>query len=194
MYVVSGSVQTGGVSVPVAGAVARTATQATVPLNGFTLTEPSEDIVVQVIRGVMPAFYFAFDADTLAVASDPTGQANLRFDRVAVMDLTRAVDQTFNGGPVDLAVELSGTGGTASGLIVRVRQAMFSGSFAGATVAGPIELQGSIVLEDVVAAAQVLAGLDRESAIGFLAGLFGYDPANLPETIAVRGDMGVVGR
>ena len=90
MYLVSGSLQTGGATVQVTGAVARTTTRATTPLNGFTLTEPSEDIVVQVIRGVMPAFYFAFDADSLAVASDPTGSADLRFDRVAVMNVTRA--------------------------------------------------------------------------------------------------------
>lgn len=191
VFAVSGSLQTGGSVVPVAGAVARTTTRATTPLNGFTLTEPSEDIVVQVIRGVMPAFYFAFDADSLAVASDPTGGGNLRFDRVAVTSITRTTAGNFSSAPIDLAVELSGSGGTSTGLIVHVLDATFSGHVDGANVASPIVLQGAIVLEDVVVAAQVLAGLDREGAVGFLAGLFGFDPANPPETIPVRGNLAI---
>jgi hypothetical protein len=185
VYAVNGSLQSGGETVQVAGAVARTATRATTALNGFTLTEPSEDVVVQVIRGVMPAFYFAFDADSLAVASDPTGGGDLRFDRVAVASIARAPEGTFSSAAVDLALELSGSGGTSTGLIVHVPDATFSGVVEGSA----IMLEGAIVLEDVVAAAQVLAGLDHEAAVGFLAGLFGFDPATPPETIAVRGNL-----
>jgi hypothetical protein len=191
VFPVSGSLQTGGAMLSIAGAVARSNTRLTTPLNGFTLTQPSEPVVVQVIRGLLPAFYFAFDADSLAVVSDPTGSADLRFDQVGVASITRAADDTFSSAPIAFALELSGTGGTATGLIVRLVDATWSGSFAGAGVASPMTLQGGIVLEDVVHAAQILAGLDHDAAVAFLAGLFGFDPADPPALIPFRGDMAV---
>ena len=73
-----------GVPVTVAGAVARTHALASTALNGFTLTEPLEDVVQQVIRGIMPAFYYALDADTFAIATDPTA----RFFRLRYVSTT----------------------------------------------------------------------------------------------------------
>jgi hypothetical protein len=108
-----------------------------------------------------------------------------------VARLTRAPDDTFSSTPIDVALELSGTGGTASGLIVHLVDASWSGRFDGATVASPLTLQGGIVLEDVVQAAQILAGLDHDAAVAFLAGLFGFDPVNPPENIPFRGEMTV---
>ncbi len=38
--------------------------------------------------------------------------------------------------------------------------------------------------------AVVLAGLDRPAAIGFVAGLFGFDPNDPPETVPFQADLG----
>jgi hypothetical protein len=191
VFPISGSLQSGATAVPVVGAVARTNTRVMTPLNGFTLTEPSEDVVVNVIRGVLPAFHFAFDVDTLAVVSDPSADGDLRFDEVGVAAIERGADGAFSSAPIDFALELSVPAGTRSGVIVRLRAATWSGRFDGAAPASPIELAGDIVVEDIVDAAAVVANLDHEAALAFIAGLLNFDPADPPETVPFRGDMAV---
>jgi hypothetical protein len=188
---VIGSIETGGVATVVGGAIARTQLLATTPLNGFTLTMPSEPVVQQVIRGIMPAFYFAADADTLAVATDPTGSDTFGFDEVSTWSLNLSAEGTFTTAPADTAIELSGVGGTATGLFVHLRGAVWSGGIGEAGMTSPIALRGDLVLEDVVAAAEVLAGLDHAAAVGFLAGLFGFDPMMPPETVPFIGQLDV---
>jgi len=191
VFRITGSLQAGDVTVPVSGAVARSDSRATTPLNGFTLTEPAEDIVVQVIRGVMPAFYFAFAPAQLAVVADPTGQADVRFDEVGVADIARAGDGSFSSTPSEFALELSGTGAVRTGLIIHLVESTWSGRFESATLVSPVGLQGAIVLEDVVHAAEVLAGLDHEAAVAFISGLFGYDPTNPPLTVPFAAQLAV---
>jgi hypothetical protein len=190
VFEVRGSFETGGVPVIVEGAVARTAARAFTPLNGFTLTEPLEDVVQQVIRGIMPAFYYAIDADTFAVGSDPTGRAVLRFEQVATTALMTG-DVAFATEPVDLRVELSGPGATASGLEVRLAETVWTGTLVGALPASPIHLAGRLAVDDIVTVAEVLAGLDRQAALEFIAGLFGFDPNDPPELLPFRADLAV---
>ena len=52
----------------------------------------------------------------------------------------------------------------------------WSGSISGTTVASPVTVAGDINVLDVADVAVVLGGLDRPAAIGFVAGLFGFDP------------------
>lgn len=190
IFDVRGSFETGGLPVLVEGAVARTQERAFTPLNGFTLTEPLEDVVQQVIRGIMPAFYYAFDADTFAVATDPTGQVSFRFDQVATARLMVG-DVSFATEPVDVTVELSGPGATASGLEVRLAETVWMGVLVGAVPSSPIHLAGRLAVADVVNVAVVLAGLDPQAALEFVAGLFGFDPANPPELLPFRAEMAV---
>jgi len=90
-----------------------------------------------------------------------------------------------------LTIELRGVGGEPSGLTVGILAATFSGHLAGTTVEGPIVLAGGIVLDDIARLAEDLAGLDREAAVGFLAGLFGFDPATPPEDLPFRAELAV---
>jgi hypothetical protein len=190
VFPINGAIESGGAPVNVAGAVARTDRLAFTPLNGFTLTEPLEDVVQQVIRGVMPAFYYAFDVDTFAVGADPTGQAMLHFDEIGTGALS--VDgAAFRTVPIDLNVELSGPGGTASGLRVRLAETVWTGTFEGAAPASPIHLAGRLSIDDIVGVVEVLAGLDRETAVAFIAGLFGFDPNDPPELLPFRADLAV---
>jgi hypothetical protein len=50
---------------------------------------------------------------------------------------------------------------------------------------------GGLVLDDVVVAAQVLLQIDRETALGFIAGLFGFDPNQAPELLPFRAELAV---
>jgi hypothetical protein len=191
VFPVSGFVEIDGVTTQFAGAVARTATRATTPLNGFTLTEPLEPVVQQIIRGVMPAFYYALDADTLAVATDATGMGDFNFDGVVTSALVRNLDGTFASAAADYTLELSGVGGTHTGLIVHLVNTSLSGALSGTVFVGPAHLAGEINVLDVADAAAVLAGLDRPAAIAFVAGLFGFDPNDPPETVPFQAELGV---
>jgi hypothetical protein len=189
VFPVTGFVEIAGVSTQLSGAVARTNTRASTPLNGFSLTEPLEPIVQQVIRGVMPEFYYAFDADTFAMASDPTGKREIGFDGVGTAALTRHPDGSFSTAPAEFVVELSGVGAVRTGLYIRMLNAVWTGTLAGTTLASPIVLRGDLDLGDVIDVVVVLAGLDREAAIAFAAGLFGFDPLDPPETVPFRGEL-----
>ena len=190
IFPVVGFVEIDGVNTQLDGAVARTSIRATTPLNGFTLTQPLEPVVQQIIRGVMPAFYYAFDADDFAVGTDPTGKADFNFDGVVTTGVTRSPDGTFASAPANFTVELSGVGGTHTGLTVRLVNTAWSGTISGTTVASPLTVAGDINVLDVADVAVVLGGLDRPAAIGFVAGLFGFDPENPPETVPFRADLG----
>ena len=86
-------------------------------------------------------------------------------------------------------VELSGPGGTASGLRVRLADTVWAGTFDGMQPVSPIHLTGRLSIDDIVAVVEVLAGLDRETAVQFIAGLFGFDPSNPPELLPFRADL-----
>lgn len=189
IFPVTGVVDIDGVSTSFAGAVARSATRGVTPLNGFTLREPAEPIVEQVIRGVMPEFYYAFDADTFAVGSDPTGTRDVNFDRVFTAAVTRNSDGTFVTAPADVRVELSGVGATRTGLFLRLTNTEWTGTLNGTSLGISIGLRGDISVDDIVDVAVALAGLDREAAIAFVAGLFGYEPTNPPETVPFRAEL-----
>jgi hypothetical protein len=191
IFPVNGFVEVDGVPVTVAGAVARSASRFETPLNGFTLTQPLEPVVQQVIRGVMPQFLYAFDGDQLAVASDPTGQRDIRFEQVTTSALTRNPDGSFASAPADYALELSGVGGVHTGLFVRLEDATFAGTLADGQITPPLQLHGAINVLDIVDVVVVLAGLDRPAAVGFVAGLFGFDAENPPETVPFAAELGV---
>jgi hypothetical protein len=192
IFHVTGSYELGNVlQVPVSGAVARTNARASTPLNGFTLTQPSDPVVQQVIRGIMPAFYYALADEQLAVAADPTGQGAFRFEAVTTWPLARG-DSGFTTSARNTLIELSGVGGTATGLFVHVQDSTWSGQLDAAnTPVSPITWRGNLVLEDVAAAAEVLAGLDHTAAVGFLAGLFGFDPSTPPALLPFEGSLAV---
>ncbi len=191
IYPVTGFVEIDGLPVQLAGAVARTSTRALTALNGFTLTQPLEAVVQQIIRGVMPEFSYALDANTFAVGTDPTGQRDFRFDQVTTSALTRASDRTFSTAPAAYRLELSGVGGVRTGLYVRLAGATWTGALDGTTVLSPLHLAGSINVLDIADVAVVLAGLDRPAAIAFVAGLFGFDPENPPDTVPFQAELAV---
>lgn len=191
IFPVAGSIDVDGTVVQLSGAVARTNLRAQTPLNGFTLTEPVEPVVQQVIRGVMPQFLYAFDVDTFAVGSDPTGMVDFNFDTVSTAQLTRNTDGTFVTAVQDVTVEFSGVGGTRTGLLVGLRDTVWSGTLTATALTDPIHVAGNISVEDVVDVAVALAGLDPQAALEFMAGLFGFDPANPPETVPFAGDLAV---
>jgi hypothetical protein len=139
----------------------------------------------------MPEFLYAFDADTFAVGHDPTGMSDFNFDAVATAQVSYGASDAFVTAPVDVTVEFSGVGGTRTGLFVALRNTVWSGTLAGVQLSSPIHVAGDISVDDVVDVAVALAGLDRQAALEFMAGLFGFDPANPPETVPFAGDLAV---
>lgn len=191
VFPINGVVTRDGVATALNGAVARTTTRATTPLNGFTLTRPLDPVVQQVIRGVMPAVSYALDADTLAIGTDPTGQSDFGFDQVVTSALTRQADGIFASAPAAYTLELSGVGGTRSGLIVHLLGATFNGTVAGSVVTSPIRLAGAIDVLDIADGVASLAGLDRPAALAVVAGLFGFDPSDPPPTVPFEAELAV---
>lgn len=173
-----------------AGAVARTDALAVTPTGRFLLVFPDNPLAQTILPGVIPGFYWALAAGQLAIGTDPTNRAQLDFANVVVSAVSGS-DGLVSAEPVELEVELADLAGGPSGQFVRLRNARLTTTLAAGTFAAPIDVTADIVVEDVVAVLVKLAGFDRPAALGFVAGLFGFEPANPPETAEFRGSFPV---
>lgn len=187
----SGFVRVDGVFVTQTGTLVRSDTLAVTPLRRFSLVEPSDATAQGVIRTVIPAFYWAATADTLALATDATGKGDLDWTKVTTASLERASDGRFTTAAVDFDVELSGAGARPSGRFVGLRQATFRGAIDPEGIVSPITMDAEIVIADVVDVLEVLGGFPEAQAVQFVAGIFGFDPANPPATAPFRGELGL---
>ncbi len=192
VYDVESRVSFAGAEALQQGAVARTDLQAFAPLRRFQLTTPSDPVVQGVIRSVIPAFYWAFGDERLAVAVDPTARAAFAFDDVATTALAWSEDGSeFSSGPVDVQAPLVAPGGVAADLVVGLRAITFSGTVVGDHIGPVIALEAEIVVADVVAVLRELGGFEEQAALEFLADLFEFDPAAPPETAPFVGSFRV---
>lgn len=185
----TGFVRSGDVFVPLSGEVVRATTLGVTGLRKFTLVEPMDATAQGVIRTVIPAFYWGATDATLSLATDPTGKANLAWTRVTTAAMSVALDGAFTTDAVDFEVELSGGGGTPSGELVGLVDAVFTGKVTETGFASPITMDARIVVRDVVNVLQKLGGFPAEQALQFVAGIFGFDPATPPETAPFRGTL-----
>jgi hypothetical protein len=53
-------------------------------------------------------------------------------------------------------------------------------------------LEGQFNVQDLIHAAEVLAGLDRQGATVFIAVSFHLDAMNLPDTVAFAGEFAII--
>jgi hypothetical protein len=191
IYAVSVTVSAAGAAETQEGVVARTALRANAPLRRFQLLTPNDPLVQGVIRNVIPAFYWALSADSLAVAADPTASAAFAFDEVAVAALAWSGAGAFESAPLDLDAELTGPGGGPSGSFVGLRDAVFRGTLSGDRISPVLEMSARIVVADVAGVLRNLGGLDEAAAYDLLAGIFDFDPAAPPETAPFVGQFRV---
>jgi hypothetical protein len=176
-----------GVTSTFNGGVARTGRLYVTPLRRFQLTQPNDPFVQGVIRGVIPAFYFAFDGERLAVATDPTARGSFSFDAVKVAAASMDGESGLATAPIELDVELAGTGATASGVVVGLVAVVFRAAVIDGVLQSPVEISSEIVIADLVTALNRLGGLDEAAALQFISGVFGFDPATPPATAGFSG-------
>lgn len=191
IYDVSVMLSADGATQSQVGAVARTTLRATAPLRRFQLITPPDLLVQGVIRSVIPAFYWALSAETLAVATDPTATAAFAFDDVAVAGLVWTEAGAFTSTALDLDAQLAGPGGGPSGSFVGLRDVVFRGKVIGDRIDPVVEMSADIVIADVAGVLRNLAGLDEAAAYDLLAGIFDFDPAERPETAPFVGQFRV---
>jgi hypothetical protein len=82
--------------------------------------------------------------------------------------------------------------GTASGLFVRVSGARWTGKRAGTSFVSPMVLEGQFNVQDLIHAAEVLGGLDKQGATVLIAVSFHLDPMNLPDTVPFAGEFIII--
>jgi hypothetical protein len=119
--------------------------------------------------------------------------ARFGFDQVTVAPIVAGNDGAFTSDSPDYRFELTTPGmGTASGVFVRVSGARWTGRRAGTSFVSPLVLEGQFNVQDLIHAAEVLAGLDRQGATVFIAVSFHLDAMNLPDTVAFAGEFAII--
>lgn len=178
VFPISGTIEIDGTPLNVDGAVARTAIRAAAPLGSLSLTFPTDEVAVQFIRGVSPAFYFAAAGDHLAVATDVTGSERFSFADVVTATISPAGGATFTSAPVDLRMQLVGlVGGDGTPRFIGLGDVTFSGD---AGLVGPLRVTGTIAVQDVVDLLVELIGFDEQGAFAFLARVYELPVEELP--------------
>lgn len=178
IFPITGTVEIDGTPIAVSGAVARPDYQAAAPLGALTLTHPTDEVAVQFIRGVSPAFYFASAGGLFAVATDPTGSGRFSFTDVVTTTLSPAGLATFITGPVDLRMQLVGLVGVdGSPRFIRLNDVTFNGE---GPLVGPFFIGGTIAIQDVVDLLIEFVGFDEQGARAFLARVYDVPVEELP--------------
>lgn len=192
IYPVSGTMVLGGQTIPIAGAVARTARRGRCPEKGIDLVVPNDSLAESVVSDLAPAFQLALTDGALAVAPERDGA--LRFDTVVVGAIDAWAGASFVTEPVDLVLPIeNGSAGTT--LPLRVVDAVFGGEadaagfVAGVDGARVVHMDGALVVHDVVVALIELAGFDEVGAYQTLSGVLGFDASNPPETVPFVADF-----
>ncbi len=194
VFSVEGSYSAEDLDTPVQGHVVRAAVLASSPAGSFTLKSPDTLLGQAVLASIAPAFRWGLVMSgqaVLAFAPDFSGVGKVDFRDVIVTQLAAAIgaDGTFETKPVDfeLPVPDPATGGIVAS--VGIAKAVWSGTVIGGALATPLELNGELVLEDVVNALIEMAGYDEKGAYQTLSGIFAFDPAAPPETIPIVAEM-----
>lgn len=177
VFEVTGTIEIDGTPIAVQGAVARTASRAAAPLGSLSLTYPTDEVAVQFIRGVSPAFYFAITDDTLAVATDVTGSERFSFADVATTSVSTS-SAAFTSAPVDLRMQLNGlVGADGTPRFIGLGDVTFSGA---ADLEGPLTVEGTIAVQDIVDLLVELVGFDEQGSFAFLARVYDVPVEELP--------------
>jgi hypothetical protein len=119
--------------------------------------------------------------------------ARFGFDQVTVAPIVAGSDGAFTSDPPDFRLELTTPGSsTASGLLVRVSGARWTGTRAGTSFVSPMVLEGQLNVRDLIHATEVLVGLDEGRATVFVAERFHLNPLNLPDTVPFAGEFIII--
>ncbi len=199
IYAITGTIVVDGVTIPIAGGVARAARRGVSPLGGLVVVTPESEIAQSTVGSLAPAFRLAVTEDALALAPEAPPDLDdepLDFATVAVAPIASWDDEgTFTTEATDFVLPVP-NGSTGDTLPLRVSGAVFEGmADAEGFVAAPgadaaaVKITGGLVVQDVVDALIQLAGFDQQGAEQLLAGVLDFDPASPPTTVPFVADF-----
>lgn len=192
-FAVTGAVTVGGAQLPVAGGLVRATRIGDSGAGKIEVSVPADPTARSMIAGVFPAIRWAFvDAGggpRLAFANDPEEDGSVGFDEL--MATPAAFDgASFTAEPIDFAVPIAVSAGGQQ-LVVRLTDAVLSGTVDDAGFTAPIHLVAQMSVPDFVVALEELGGFDEPGALALLGMLLGIDPAAPPPTVPVVADIAV---
>lgn len=180
VFPISGTIEIDSTPINVTGAVARTTLRAMAPLGALTLSEPSDPVAVEFIRGVSPAFYFAAAGDALAVATDVTGDERFQFYDAVATSLS-GEGGTIASEPIDVRMQLVGlVGGDGTPRFIGLGDVRFEGTLDDGGFGDTLTVTGTISVQDIVDLLVELVGFDEQGALAFLANVYGVAVEELP--------------
>ncbi len=187
---VSGQITSDGPPLTARGGVARSDVLATTPAGGMTLLEPDDPSASGVLGSVLPALRWAWleQPAALVFAPDDDGDGSVDHERLVYAQVTEGDAAGFITARVtfELPVALSSGGDPLS---ITVSEATFAGRVEGGALVDPVVLEAQLSIDDIVAAAIELAGFDEVGTLELLGGIWGFDPANPPETAPMLAEL-----
>ncbi len=190
IFPISGTLEIDSTPINIQGAAARTEERAMAPLGSLMLTQPSDPVALEFIRGVAPAFYFAASETEMAIATDVTASGRFHFSEVAIAGLT-VTGSEFTTDPVDIPMQLVGlVGGDGTPRFIGLGDVTFTGNLADGKFGDALTVTGTISVQDVVDLLVELVGFDEEGSRAFLANVYETTldelPVNAPFTASLR--------
>ena len=182
---VSVTATVGGVSETRFGTIVRGGEQRQVAQRGVTIIEPSSSVVATILGPLLPQFSFAVSS-SLARAAIASSAMPTDFERVRNTGLV-ADGGSLVGEPFDFEFELQ-SNGVDAGVPVTILDLVMRTS-AAVGLGDSVNLQGRLLLADIVNGLITLAGFDEAGAWATLADFLDFDPANPPETVDVILDV-----
>lgn len=196
---VSGELVADGQPLAVAGGVVRSDVRATTPAKGMALREPDDPAAEGVLSGVLPALRWAWlpegarapgDPAALVLAPDGDGDGSVGYADLVHAPVVEGDAAAFRTAAVRFELPVGTTAG-GKALTITIAQAELSGSVDAAGIVHPLVLDGQLEVADIVTAAIELAGFDEAGTLALLGGVWGFDPAQPPEWVAIEAELTV---
>jgi len=180
----------GGAPLVVRGTVVRSDVRATTPRGGMTLTIPEDATARRVLGSVLPSLRWAWvdDPPALVFAPDVDRDGQVAFEDLVVAPVAQGDRAGFRTAPITFELPVSLASG-GSPLFITLSNAVLRGRVGPQGLVHPLRIEAEISIEDIVAAAEALAGFDERGMHALLAGMFGFDASAVPETAPIAAEL-----
>ncbi len=185
MAMISGT----GQDVVMVGNVVRGGEQRVSTLDGITILQPDNAVVISVLKPLLPRFYLGLNDGLTRMAIAPNAQP-VDFESVSKVAIA-PVDTTLKSEPFDFTFQLQSGGGPSS-VSVTILDLVITTAIVGG-LGDVLGFQGDLRLADIVDGLIELAGFDEAGAWATLADFLDFDIDNPPETMPIVFELELVG-
>jgi|GEM_PF-919780 hypothetical protein len=178
-------IEVNGASEKFAGGVVRSATIATTPMEGFSLSQPESSLAQNVLKTVFPALQWAWLAGEkpALVFSHLQGNGQARYSDVIHTEVIET-QEGFSTSTLAFTLPITDPSTGSPVADMSLTNVVISGK---SSLDSPLVMTGDIALSDLVAALVKMAGFEETGAVAMLSALLGFDPLDPPSTIAFSG-------